>query len=374
VGANSTVNGTQTGDKTVFNIFAIDNVKKNDVEWSLTFEKSSKGEVKLVRSTVRYDTTGWPHSNNDVVTVEWTNAVPMANSSSNAYKCSSVGMTNGKDYFVITDARIQPFDVKDSKFGSDVVCAQDQPSPPVIGDWTVTQYGDYTCIKFTSFVYLMINYTTTDNTNATAVVLVPANASVSTEKNNSCNYNFDTKKIDGTEQVLRLTFIPVGQKSQNNWILTLTFTNNSVFTGDSKNIDAYKADLQFYYDPAIFPQASRSSQTGHFYNNVNMSTGEGALKMFDAASDHSYRCNANDTTTVDPDYFSIRTESLRVEAFLQNSTTLLTEHVCKLDQQQETSDLIPIIIGAALAALVVIVLVAYLIGRARARGSNYETI
>lgn len=86
-------------------------------------------------------------------------------------------------------------------------------------------------------------------------MLVPANASVSAEKNNSCNYNFDSKQIDGTEQVLRLTFIPVGQKSPNNWILTLTFTNNSVFTGNSKNVDAYKADLQFYYDPTIFPQA-----------------------------------------------------------------------------------------------------------------------
>jgi len=95
--------------------------------------------------------------------------------------------------------------------------------------------------------------------------------------------------------------------------------------------------------------------------------------MFTAASDHSYRCNANETTKVTSEFWII-TESLRAEAFLPNSTTLLTEHVCTLDQNQETSDLIPIIIGAALAALVVVVLVAYLIGRARARGSNYETI
>ena len=50
------------------------------------------------------------------------------------------------------------------------------------------------------------------------------------------------------------------------------------------------------------------------------------------------------------------------------------ERVCLTDQQNETSDLVPIIVGAALAALVLFVLIAYLVGRARAKKTTYETI
>ncbi|VDO20095.1 unnamed protein product [Haemonchus placei] len=45
---------------------------------------------------------------------------------------------------------------------------------------------------------------------------------------------------------------------------------------------------------------------------------------------------------------------------------------CLLDSR--TSDIVPIIVGACLAGLVVIVLVAYLIGRARAKRQGYASV
>jgi lysosomal-associated membrane protein 1/2 len=39
-----------------------------------------------------------------------------------------------------------------------------------------------------------------------------------------------------------------------------------------------------------------------------------------------------------------------------------------------TSDIVPIAVGCALAALVVVVLVAYLIGRRRARQRGYQSV
>lgn len=53
-------------------------------------------------------------------------------------------------------------------------------------------------------------------------------------------------------------------------------------------------------------------------------------------------------------------------------THLLAFEQCKLDVR--TSDIVPIVVGACLAGLVVIVLIAYLIGRARARRQGYASV
>jgi lysosomal-associated membrane protein 1/2 len=44
------------------------------------------------------------------------------------------------------------------------------------------------------------------------------------------------------------------------------------------------------------------------------------------------------------------------------------------DKDVRTSDIVPIVVGACLAGLVIIVLVAYLIGRARAKRQGYASV
>jgi len=51
----------------------------------------------------------------------------------------------------------------------------------------------------------------------------------------------------------------------------------------------------------------------------------------------------------------------------------ITGVTCKLESNQG-SKIVPIAVGAALAALVVIVLIAYLIGRIRSRRQSYEAL
>jgi len=46
--------------------------------------------------------------------------------------------------------------------------------------------------------------------------------------------------------------------------------------------------------------------------------------------------------------------------------------LCPLDER--TSDIVPIVVGACLAALVIVVLIAYLIGRARAKRQGYASV
>ncbi|KAL6112940.1 lamp1 [Pungitius sinensis] len=84
---------------------------------------------------------------------------------------------------------------------------------------------------------------------------------------------------------------------------------------------------------------------------------------------HSYMCNAEQTLVVVPT-FSVNTFRLQVQPFNVTTTQFATAEECQVDQDQM---LIPIIVGAALAGLVLIVLIAYLIGRKRSH-AGYQTI
>ena len=64
---------------------------------------------------------------------------------------------------------------------------------------------------------------------------------------------------------------------------------------------------------------------------------------------------------------------LRPENFCASIDDLCSiEKVCKADDEKD-SNLVPIIVGACLAVLVIIVLIAYLIGRRRSR-TGYQSV
>jgi len=94
----------------------------------------------------------------------------------------------------------------------------------------------------------------------------------------------------------------------------------------------------------------------------------------------SYRCNTKTiikgfNTTGDLTVTSIDLENLRIQPFADDSKEFNdfgVEKVCSADIEKN-SNLIPIIVGACLAVLVVIVLVAYLIGRRRSR-NGYQSV
>ncbi|KAK2839957.1 hypothetical protein Q5P01_013697 [Channa striata] len=84
---------------------------------------------------------------------------------------------------------------------------------------------------------------------------------------------------------------------------------------------------------------------------------------------YSYKCRKEQTLTVAQN-FSINTFQVQVQPFGVSGTTFATAEQCQLD---EDDMLIPIVVGAALAGLVIIVLLAYLIGRKRSH-AGYQTI
>ncbi|XP_026232219.1 lysosome-associated membrane glycoprotein 1b [Anabas testudineus] len=84
---------------------------------------------------------------------------------------------------------------------------------------------------------------------------------------------------------------------------------------------------------------------------------------------YSYRCR-NEQTLFVAQNFSINTFEVQVQPFGVTGKQFGAAEECQLD---EDDMLIPIVVGAALAGLVIIVLLAYLIGRKRSH-AGYQTI
>lgn len=100
-----------------------------------------------------------------------------------------------------------------------------------------------------------------------------------------------------------------------------------------------------------------------------VSAGNTSLDYLRSTLGRSYMCSAEQTLAVVPS-FSLNTFRLHVQPFAVTTNQFATAEECQMDQDQM---LIPIIVGAALAGLVLIVLIAYLIGRKRSH-AGYQTI
>ncbi|MEE6470611.1 hypothetical protein FKM82_009014 [Ascaphus truei] len=101
----------------------------------------------------------------------------------------------------------------------------------------------------------------------------------------------------------------------------------------------------------------------------NVQVANGSLMYLKTTARKSYRCNAKQTLQITSN-FSINTFELQVQAFDVVGDKFGSAVECQLD---ENGMLVPIVVGAALAGLVLIVLIAYLIGRKRSH-AGYQTI
>ncbi|UJR28402.1 hypothetical protein I4U23_009643 [Adineta vaga] len=147
------------------------------------------------------------------------------------------------------------------------------------------------------------------------------------------------------------------------------------FSVDAKNMTSLKKIYGYitFNDKQTYITEYAPSLEGvhHFSSNVS---------LFEADRGNSYRCDTKTTvtgfnTTNNVTVTSIELENLRVQAFADDSKEFSdygVEKVCSADADKN-SNLIPIIVGACLAVLVVVVLVAYLIGRRRNR-NGYQSV
>jgi len=150
------------------------------------------------------------------------------------------------------------------------------------------------------------------------------------------------------------------------WTLHLKFeAPQDTKSGSFKIVD--------YSLKAVFPPSFNASLPGN-ETTFHYTKPKGADLEWGAVDTHGFTCSNAELTLTNSS--SVSFTNLKVLAFAvlekdQFPNTQLFEQ-CKLDVR--TSDLVPIIVGACLAGLVIIVLVAYLIGRARAKRQGYASV
>lgn len=216
------------------------------------------------------------------------------------------------------------------------------PEPKVISG-NVTE-GNYTCLRYEFTVQFFIKFNTTKNETNTATVPLPLTSVA----------KFQSGICQSAKESLSLL-------SANDLNLTLTFAKNenSVFL-DSIN-------LFVVYDNKSFPNIEESLiGKNHTYKLDNLSPN------FNVEKSHSYVCANVTVPKAAGGDVQVVFSNLRLQAFMDKSKNgeFSSEHNC----QNEINDVVPIAVGAALTGLVVIVLVAYFIGRRRSRRLAYQSV
>jgi len=215
--------------------------------------------------------------------------------------------------------------------------------------------NNHYCIMFEGNLTGSINYEKTDKSTA------------------SYGFNVDesTLNISGeclhihknvSTETLTIAFLPVNAtQAQQQWSLKIDLVKPR-----DDVVEVGRLSLL-----ASFPPEFNSSAPTKEYR---LKDGGDKWHVTETQGTEGYSCSASKFELDEKSF--VEFENLRVVAFAQ-----LTEDKFPLGQvykecaaDSKTSQIVPIIVGACLAGLVIIVLVAYLIGRARAKRQGYASV
>uniref|UniRef100_A0A183C632 Lysosome-associated membrane glycoprotein 1 n=1 Tax=Globodera pallida TaxID=36090 RepID=A0A183C632_GLOPA len=227
--------------------------------------------------------------------------------------------------------------------------------------------GNY-CILLEANITGTVQYTDEENVSRSSNFTVPDSAPTET------SYNAVRPSHCGkSHQQITIEFVPDGfnhteLEADHTWYLTLQFNSTGSLEQGSYSLSNYTLDVVFFE----MQNASSHYNGSHTYTKAPSFKPEWNAAV-QQGQPNAFTCSQNALHFVES---SVTFQNLKVIAFA-NETKLefkegqITEP-CLLDVR--TSDLIPIIVGACLAGLVVIVLVAYLVGRARAKRQGYTSV
>lgn len=178
--------------------------------------------------------------------------------------------------------------------------------------------------------------------------------------NNTLEVDGDCSAVVNNQsvQTLNIKFHPEGESARytKEWELNLVFGTSS---NEAFKIVDYTLKTQ---------RTSVVPQFGTFLRD------DKAAGDVTATETNAYKCSTAKLGLIGGSTIDIK--AANIIAFAQLNGTVFptnqTYEVCYLDAR--TSDVVPIVVGACLAALVIIVLVGYLIGRARAKRQGYASV
>jgi lysosomal-associated membrane protein 1/2 len=219
-----------------------------------------------------------------------------------------------------------------------------------------TDDKDKTCINVQFSVQITINYNTTSNEKLTTGFTIPVDASVD-QKNSHCS------QPNKADEAITIHFA-----NEENTTASLTLTFNKT----DKESYVESVSLSFMATKELMPQLN-PNLTGKTF-----SAEASGLSLFKVVSDHSYLCSAVQSANLnssqeDVNNIQIQFTDSKVEAYIKESNKgkFDIESDCK---SADISDVVPIAVGAALAGLVIIVLIAYFVGRRRSRRLAYQSV
>ncbi|KAG8586624.1 hypothetical protein GDO81_005437 [Engystomops pustulosus] len=204
------------------------------------------------------------------------------------------------------------------------------PKTPDVIDYRVNDTSGAACLLAKMGLQLNVTYKTKDDKDASyRFNIEPAKI----QYNGFCSKTYTTLNITFGSDFLLFNFTLNATESK--FYLHLVHLNLTVLDAKDPNIDVENASLSYL------------QTTTH----------------------KSYKCSSKQTLQV-TDKFSVDTYSLQIQPFDIDENKFGPAVECSADQN---GMLVPIIVGAALAGLVLIVLIAYLIGRKRSH-AGYQTI
>ncbi|KAM5146074.1 lysosome-associated membrane glycoprotein 2 isoform 2-T2 [Mantella aurantiaca] len=260
--------------------------------------------------------------------------------------------------------------IDNSTLGKDFHCTADTPTP------VPTTHIPTTHITTTAST---ANTTTANTTTASTTPTTTAKPTPKpVDKPAVGNYTL----YNGTEPCLLASMglqLNVSQQVEGKhiWIARNIDPNNTASSGSCGNETAFlrlmdnttATIVEFYF-------LTKKNKFHLQEVNVTLHNGSGTkyrtnvnLSFWEASVGNAYLCRKEQLITVSEDLL-INTFDVKVQPFSIHNGTYGTASECHLD---DDSILIPIIVGAALSGLIVIIVIAYLIGR-RKTYAGYQTL
>ncbi|XP_029518228.2 lysosome-associated membrane glycoprotein 2-like isoform X2 [Oncorhynchus nerka] len=263
------------------------------------------------------------------------------------YSCKSENVQRVESVTqTLYDVTLQAFVTNGSKSDTDTVCTADLTSTTVAPITTVTTTAAPTSTPTPTLPTPTTgNYSIAPDFNSTACLMATFGLRIGFKQGD---------KVETINLVPSATEVG-GACGVNSSILILTSDTIDImftFSNDSKKFHLHALNVTVKPATGVAVVAA----------NTNMS-------IWVAAVGSSYMCNKEQTLTV-TETLTLYTFKLRVQPFGVEKGEFATAHECSLD---DTSILIPVIVGAALAILILIVVIAYVIGR-RKTYVGYQTL
>lgn len=312
---------------------------------SINFNKTDAGYYvdKLTFTYNLSDATFFPGSSENVTKNVASSKTEISAKNNQFYKCSSphlISMENVNVTFY--DVKLEAY-LNGNNYSTEATTCKEDITPtaaptvppvnpiPETGDYRVNDTSSGAACLLARFgLHLNITYKKKDDKDATYEFNIDPHT---VTRNGSCSKNFATLQLSSDQVFLLFNF-------------TLNATESKFYLGH-------------VHVNTTIPDAK----------DPRFDVDSGSLSFLQATTRKSYKCNSKQTLQI-TDNFSIDTYSLQVQAFDIDGNKFGPAVECAADQN---GMLVPIVVGAALAGLVLIVLIAYLIGRKRSH-AGYQTI